>query len=1070
MKKVMLLFMTASAIIAAAGEKINLKVDFENSTTAQVAKGRKTASEFRGKTVFDNGFAGKALRFGKNAGCVLYNTQKNLDFDQPGTIVMRIKAENWHNAKGGKVTFWGLGNANGHIVFQISDAPADKCPCQRRLEVVILHSKKRRNVRYAINLPANNPICDGKWHSVAFGWDGDKILLSYDGMPFRAFKLQTPFSNAEFAHSPRFALGTNFGLNFLIDDFVIYGKKLSDAEIRKFAVPGDSDVVKEENAEKKTADSVIDDNFSRIKLSDEIKIADFKVENRGDKHTVKLPGLPEKPGFIPVLKCRMYSWAPSDSGCNYAARITVNDNDLGRRTAAGRSRLLFRNDRFELTDPRYKGKLMPVFLTSTELNLQFAPSFRNADKHTTDGQGAQFIFDLSDVARDLDVNTITFTNIRAYLGSPVTLIVCDASVGYLDRKTLNEKEPALLKSIGSGQKITVGSQVLRVFGNGGFAYDGGNGETLIVESALSMDPAAASTLIAKDNSSAVTVTACRDGFTIVKNFAGGITLQRTLLLRDGRLNWQEVWKNDSDKIKAIPFRHRIGLENRKAKVWLRGTPDVFELFTLDGNSTIFMESLNNQKCGYGIALEDDISRLICGANSAFGMAELYTGHFAVAPGTSQKLFFSVTPTAQKGYWEFINGLRKRWGIGVYGMDRPIFFAPQLPASRGKTWEERVQNIFGDLGPVTLAVEPWMNGLGRPKAIAEFVPGRKNSEDLLNECHAGEVPGHLKKLKAIKNAIPGIKVYSLHHASMYGVYAPEFANYALFDSVMRSRDMKPYHHAGYDAAILKGAEKNGWMVAYCIPLPGNYSWRRNFELVDLALSAGVDGMYFDEFSTCATKRDYSRYDYTRWDGFSADVNEKGEVTALKADHALLTLPFQNALLHKLTASGKGLLGNGSAVSIDLNKSAAMRFTEGASSNANMSGGHLSHVPLVLGNYGNTNSQAGILAAVRGALKYGCIYSPFSPTALYLKGKDNFVCKLYPLTVTELGAGVVCGKERIIVDHSGEFEWSGVESGNAELFLYNAAGDRLPNTGMVKVENGRIKLNCPENGLAIAELQK
>ena len=811
-------------------------------------------------------------------------------------------------------------------------------------------------------------------------------------------------------------------------------------------------------------------DFNEIPLTDEIKIEDVRVEKRGESATIRLPGLPAKPGYIPVLKCRMFSYSASEGGCNYAARISVNGNDLGRRTVAGRKRLLFREDRFELNDPRFKGRFMPVFLTSTEFNLQFAPTADRADRQTTDGKGAQFILDLSDVIRELDVNTITFTNIRLYFGTPITLFITDASVGYIERSLLEEKETPLLQCAQSSLVRQDGNMQLSVFKNGGFAFNGGNGEVLVVESAFGMDPATVSTMTANDsgNTSAV-VTTIDNGFSIEKSW-GTIKLKRNLILRDGMLYWEEIWSNTSSEIAAVPFRHRIGLNNAKARVWLRGTPDVFELLTLDGNSTIFMESLQNSSRGFGIMLEDDISRLICGGNSAYGMAELYTGCFALAPGSSRKLFYTVTPVTDNGYWEFINGVRRRWGIGRFGMDRPIFWAPLIPASAGKTWAERVRNIFGGLGPVTLAVDPWIHGLGKMEAIARCANPSGNTEQLLAECHAAALPGVLAKLREIKGAVPGIKVYSLHHASMFCVYLPEFPNYRLFDSVVRGRDLQPYHHAGYDAAILKGAEKRGWAIAYCMPQPGNYSWYRNFELLDAVFSAGVDGVYYDEFGSCATKRDYSRYEYTQWDGFSADIDENGKVVALKADYSVLTLPFQNALIHRLSATGRGLLGNGAAVTADMNQAPIMRFTEGASSNANMPSGHLSHVPLVLGNYGDVNSRAGIMAAVRVALKYGCVYSPFTPTALHLSGADNFVCKFYPLTITELGQGVICARERIIVDHSGTFTWCGVDSGTAELFVYDASGDRLPDTGTVSVVDGKITLTCPENGLVIAELRQ
>ena len=198
-------------------------------------------------------------------------------------------------------------------------------------------------------------------------------------------------------------------------------------------------------------------------------------------------------------------------------------------------------------------------------------------------------------------------------------------------------------------------------------------------------------------------------------------------------------------------------------------------------------------------------------------------------------------------------------------------------------------------------------------------------------------------------------------------------------------------------------------------------------------------------------------------------ENGKITALKSDNAFVTLQFQTALLHKLTAAGKIFLGNGPACTREMNISPAHRFTEGASSNANMPAGHLSHVPLVLGNFGKLDSRAGILDAVRTTLKYGCVYSPFSTVPLYLKGEDNFVCKLYPLTVTRIGENIICAKERFITAASGEFEWTGTDSGNAELFVYDKNGNRLAGQGSAAIRNGKIKLTVPSGGLVIAELK-
>ena len=130
-------------------------------------------------------------------------------------------------------------------------------------------------------------------------------------------------------------------------------------------------------------------------------------------------------------------------------------------------------------------------------------------------------------------------------------------------------------------------------------------------------------------------------------------------------------------------------------------------------------------------------------------------------------------------------------------------------------------------------------------------------------------------------------------------------------------------------------------------------------------------------------------------------------------------------------------------------------------------HLLHVPLVLGNYGTENTLPGVLKAVREALSQGCVYSPHNRTNWVLRGPDNFVCKLYPVTVTEIGPGFVAARERFIAMKSGTYAWTGVTDGEVELFVYDVKGNRIRKGAKAKIAAGKIKLDVPEKGLVIAE---
>jgi hypothetical protein len=123
-------------------------------------------------------------------------------------------------------------------------------------------------------------------------------------------------------------------------------------------------------------------------------------------------------------------------------------------------------------------------------------------------------------------------------------------------------------------------------------------------------------------------------------------------------------------------------------------------------------------------------------------------------------------------------------------------------------------------------------------------------------------------------------------------------------------------------------------------------------------------------------------------------------------------------------------------------------------------------LILGNMGDEKSTAGVFASVRQCLAYGSIYSP-TAVNLLLEGTDNFVSKLYPITVVEIGPGFVIGRERVITTVSRAFPWPEA-AGKARLYRYDKAGTRLPAEADLSLTAGQpLALQVPDGGLVIAE---
>ena len=99
--------------------------------------------------------------------------------------------------------------------------------------------------------------------------------------------------------------------------------------------------------------------------------------------------------------------------------------------------------------------------------------------------------------------------------------------------------------------------------------------------------------------------------------------------------------------------------------------------------------------------------------------------------------------------------------------------------------------------------------------------------------------------------------------------------------------------------------------------------------------------------------------------------------------------------------------------------------------------------------------------------GCVYSPHSCNLL-LEGPDNFVCKLYPITIRKLGPGWIEAEERLISRVSRAFDWPG-RATTLRLYRYDSHGDLLGPPESVQIKSGQsFDLTVPKDGLAIAEI--
>ncbi|NQT21486.1 MAG: hypothetical protein HQ592_17405 [Planctomycetes bacterium] len=802
---------------------------------------------------------------------------------------------------------------------------------------------------------------------------------------------------------------------------------------------------------------------------------------------IPLPSFPAKPGQVIILRLCMVSFAETAAGCNLNASLQINDSYLGRTGAGHAVRLIGRPAAFEFRD-RYPGAFQ-VF-SGPAIMTMFAPDVAVGNAMSKDGFGATFMLDISDVARGVDGNTLTIHNTRAKsaISKRLDLIVQNIEVGYLDRTQLPVPPNNVPKRDRIEATVRSTNLVLQQSTRGGFAIQLGNGDRLRIETALGMSATTSSVLTAEDggpSSDLLSVSMQQHGPNRFEMTAmwPEMELVRSVEIRGELVTWRETWRNTSDQTRGVPFRHRLFLDGGPASFRLGGDADVPALAGSPQNPTLFLLSPRADGGSFGIIAESDWLRLLMSLRSAGGVGEIASECLALASGSSIDFTWSIVPLAPgQTYWDFINGVRERWGVNGYSVERPIFWH-YARHSEGATAEERIRKSIGHLGPITLAIGPWVR-LGFDRRIVRGQRYPKLPEDA-PRCPGGtpdlDIEAYLTfahrkaywtqyriDVALLKKACPGTRVIQLSHPAMEVAYKPLAQRWPYAEDAILTPELTPFESPHYSRAHLGDWVTKGWGVLYYVPRPGSDYLQALLRDVRRFLDeCDGDGVYFDEFSWAGTRRGYSRYDYSHWDGYSADLDEQGNVLRLKADNAAAAEVAQLEIVRQVRDRGKIFLGNGTAVLRSVNRLPIARFVEGGNGYGTWAGAHLSTVPLILGNFGDKQTRQGVFEAVKLYLSNGCVYSPVAVNLL-LEGADNFVCKLYPLAIRRLEAGTVIGKQRIITTKPYQVQWP-TDVAALRIYRYDSAGDLEGPAAVVARTDGNSEhaLTVPDGGLTIAE---
>ena len=239
MKKLLLLAIIGFSAAAFAQEEIYYP-EFESSVSfyasfdagsadADISEGRERPMAVLGKLKFVDGLRGKALFCGKGGANVRYARKDNFTFQRPGTLLFFFKAIDWKTTPGSRVFFTGIESGKGFFGLQIPGWPKETCPCSRELHTMFMYSKKVPNKIFGTKQPGGEAEC-GKWHMIAFSWAPGQLRVNMDNLPGKTYQINFDLVDDAFPYE-MFSIGSSSDRNFLLDEYAIYNRRLSDGEL-----------------------------------------------------------------------------------------------------------------------------------------------------------------------------------------------------------------------------------------------------------------------------------------------------------------------------------------------------------------------------------------------------------------------------------------------------------------------------------------------------------------------------------------------------------------------------------------------------------------------------------------------------------------------------------------------------------------------------------------------------------------------------------------------------------------------------------------------------------------------
>jgi hypothetical protein len=419
-------------------------------------------------------------------------------------------------------------------------------------------------------------------------------------------------------------------------------------------------------------------------------------------------------------------------------------------------------------------------------------------------------------------------------------------------------------------------------------------------------------------------------------------------------------------------------------------------------------------------------------------AGMSTDKFGLAAGASYTLEWAVYPCARGDYYDFINAVRRdeRATVTIEGGFAFISrsgISPDNVALRGLRY-----GSFGCLAHVADDPEIEIEGI-------EFI-------------HLPKERARLKaEFEAIRAVNPKLKLMFHVAHSLWSTNKPSelFPDSRVIDAE-GNHVIYPYD---YDACAYFSRQRHeaGWRWYIYYPTPGNSFHEALLHSADVMMDEiGCNGAFMDGFMTGYG----SRYIYDHWDGHTVEIDPETKTIERKMGSVLLlSQPSLVEFAERMRAKGGVIVANGVVMTRTIGRLPLIVDQE-CRSGPDV---HLAQTSVSLGNPHAIHGETDVYQDVLDKLRWGNLYFYYGEGTLTYPSLPQ---QMYPITIEEIRAGTVKGKERIITLDSGVYGWEG----GRELhcgYRYNPLGMQVPAEFLTRVDGEgvrtRVSLEAEESAV-------